>query len=85
MILLLFWGILAAVSDSSSIAELLERLARLDEALRERDARIGVLTARVAELEALLRKDSTSTMSACASTSPPPRAVATSSPNRARP
>jgi transposase len=76
LILLLFWGILAAVSDSSSIAELLERLARLDEALRERDARIGVLTARVAELEALLRKDSRTSSrppSSDGPVKPPPR------------
>jgi transposase len=47
------------VSDSPSTAELLlERLARLEEALAERDTQIEVLTRRVAELEALLRKDS---------------------------
>jgi hypothetical protein len=37
---------------------LMQRLARLEESLAERDARIEVLTRRVAELEALLRKDS---------------------------
>jgi transposase len=52
------WGILAVVSDSPSTVELHERLARLEEALTERDAVIEVLTRRVAELEALLRKDS---------------------------
>ena len=46
------------MSDSPSVVELLERLARLEVALAERDARIEVLTRRVAELEALLRKDS---------------------------
>jgi hypothetical protein len=46
------------VSDSPSIVELLERLARLEAALAERDARIGELTRRVAELEAAQRKDS---------------------------
>jgi uncharacterized coiled-coil protein SlyX len=35
--------------------ELLERLARLEEALSQRDARIEALTRRVAELEAALR------------------------------
>lgn len=54
----MFWSILAVVSESPSIVELLERLARLEAALAERDARIEVLTARVAQLEALLRKDS---------------------------
>jgi hypothetical protein len=38
--------------------ELLEWLARLEAALAERDARIEVLTARVAQLKALLCKDS---------------------------
>ncbi len=38
--------------------ELLERLARLEAALAERDARVEVLARRVAELEALLRKNS---------------------------
>lgn len=38
--------------------ELLERLGRLEKALAERDARIEVLTRRVAELEAALRKNS---------------------------
>jgi transposase len=58
LILLVGWGILAVVSDSPSIVELLERLARLDTALAERDSRIEELTRRVAELEALLRKNS---------------------------
>lgn len=55
---------LVGVSDPVS-AELLERLAGLEEALAQRDATIEelragneVLTRRVAELEALLRKDS---------------------------
>lgn len=59
------WCILGGVSDSVSAGELLERLVRLeaslaerDVLLAERDARIEVLTRRVAELEALLRKDS---------------------------
>nr|WP_296072527.1 DUF6444 domain-containing protein [uncultured Actinoplanes sp.] len=46
------------MSDSPSIVELLERLARLEAALGERDARIEVLTRRVAELEAAQRKNS---------------------------
>ncbi|NMO51472.1 IS66 family transposase [Actinoplanes sp. TBRC 11911] len=53
------------MSGSPSVEQLLGRLARLETALAgkdaliaERDARIEVLTARVAELEALLRKDS---------------------------
>jgi len=46
------------VSDSPSTVELLERLARLEAALAERDARVEVLARRVAELEALLRKNS---------------------------
>jgi transposase len=52
------WCILGGVSDSPSTVELLERLARLGEALIQRDARIEGLTRRVAELEALLRKNS---------------------------
>jgi transposase len=53
------WGILVGVPNSSSTVEqLVERLARLEEALTARDARIEVLTARVAQLEALLRKNS---------------------------
>lgn len=39
-------------------AELLERLARLEAALVERDTRIVELTRRFVELEALLRRDS---------------------------
>jgi transposase len=58
LILPVCWGILAVVSDSPSIVELLERLARLETVLAERDARIEALTRRVAELEALLRKNS---------------------------
>jgi transposase len=58
LILLVVWGILAVVSGLPSTMELLERLARLEEALTQRDTRIEVLTRRVAELEALLRKDS---------------------------
>jgi hypothetical protein len=50
--------ILAVVPASSSTVELLERLARLEHVLAERDARIEVLTRRVAELETLLRKNS---------------------------
>lgn len=53
------------MSGSPSLAQVLERLARLetalaerDAAIAERDARIEALTRRVAELEALLRKDS---------------------------
>jgi transposase len=46
------------LSGSPSTVELRERLARLEAALVERDARIEVLTARVAQLEALLRRDS---------------------------
>jgi hypothetical protein len=48
---------LVVVSDPER-AVLLERLTRLDAVLAERDALIEVLTRRVAELEALLRKDS---------------------------
>ncbi|MFD0584963.1 IS66 family transposase [Dactylosporangium darangshiense] len=53
------------MSGSPFLAQLLERLARLDAVLAERDAeiaerdaRIEALTRRVADLEALLRKDS---------------------------
>ncbi|PSK67488.1 hypothetical protein B0E53_00467 [Micromonospora sp. MH33] len=46
------------MSDSLVVVRLLERLARLEQALAERDARIEVLTQRVAELEAKLRRDS---------------------------
>lgn len=46
------------MSGSVSVVELLERLARLEAAVAERDARIVLLTRRVTELEALLRKDS---------------------------
>jgi transposase len=52
------WCILGGVSDSPLVEQLLERLVRLETALAERDATIVVLTARVAELEAALRKDS---------------------------
>ena len=55
LILPVCWGIVAFVSDSPSIVELLERLARLETVLAERDTRIEALTRRVAELEALLR------------------------------
>jgi len=58
LILLVVWVILAVVSDSPSVVELLERLARLEVVLAERDARIEVLTQRVGELEAQLRKSS---------------------------
>jgi hypothetical protein len=58
LILAMVRCMLAGVSDSSSTVELLERLARLEEALTQRDKPIGVLTRRVAELEALLRKNS---------------------------
>ena len=51
------YAIVGGVSDSVSVA-LLQRLAALETGLAERDARIEVLTRRVAELEALLRKDS---------------------------
>jgi hypothetical protein len=40
------------------VEQLLARLARLEEALAERDARIEVLTRQVAQLEAALGKDS---------------------------
>ncbi|MCW3820152.1 DUF6444 domain-containing protein [Micromonospora sp. DR5-3] len=56
--------------------ELLERLARLEAALAERDARIEVLTRRVAELEALLRRDSRTSSKSPSSdgpVKPPPR------------
>jgi hypothetical protein len=46
--------ILAVVPASPSTVELLERLARLEHVLAERDARIEVLTRRVAELETRL-------------------------------
>jgi transposase len=52
------WCTLIGVSDSPVVEQLLERLNRLEAALAERDARIEVLTRRVGELEALLRKDS---------------------------
>jgi transposase len=58
LILVLVWGIVGGVSGSPSVEQLLERLARLEAAVAERDARIEVLTRRVAELESLLRKDS---------------------------
>ncbi|HEX5142504.1 MAG TPA: IS66 family transposase [Mycobacterium sp.] len=64
------------MSGSPSIVELLERLSRLEAAVVERDTRIGVLTARVAELEALLRKDSRTSSkppSADGPRKPPPR------------
>jgi transposase len=51
------YAIVGGVSDSVSVA-LLQRLAALETHLAERDARIEMLTRRVAELEALLRKDS---------------------------
>ena len=83
MILLVGWGILAVVSDSPSIVELLERLARLeaalsqrDAAIAERDTRIEALTRRVAELEALLRKNSRTSSKPPSSdgpVKPPPR------------
>jgi hypothetical protein len=50
------WWILGVVSGSPSIEQLLEWLARLQTALAEREDRIEVLTARVAEGEGLLRK-----------------------------
>jgi Family of unknown function (DUF6444) len=58
LILLTACGILTVVPEAPSIVELLERLAPLEEMLAERDARIEVWTARVAELEAALRKNS---------------------------
>src|SRR5918993_5137531 len=70
------WGMLAGVSDSSSTVELLERLARLEEALSQRDTQIEVLTARVAELEAVLRKNSRTSSrppSSDGPVKPPPR------------
>jgi transposase len=76
LILFAVWGILAVVSDSPSIVELLERLARLEEALTQRDARIEVLARRVAELEALLRKNSRTSSKPPSSdgpVKPPPR------------
>jgi transposase len=81
--LLVVWGILAVVSDSPSVVELLERLARLEAALAERDAVIvelreqnAVLGRRVAELEALRRKDSRTSSKPPSSdgpVKPPPR------------
>jgi transposase len=56
--------------------ELLERLTRLEEALTQRDTRIEVLTRRVAELEALLRKNSRTSSKPPSSdgpVKPPPR------------
>jgi transposase len=65
LILLVVWGILAVVSESPSTVELLRLLSRLEAALAERDVVIAelreqnaALKARVAELEALLRKNS---------------------------
>ena len=81
MILLVVCGILAVVSDSPSTVEQL--LARLEGALAERDVVIlevreqnAVLRARVAELEALLRKNSRTSSkppSADGPVKPPPR------------
>jgi hypothetical protein len=51
------WGMLVVLSDPER-AGLVERLARLEAALAERGARIEVLMRRVAELQALLCKDS---------------------------
>ena len=75
--------ILTAVSDLPSIVELLERLGRLekaleqrDEAVAQRDARIEVLTRRVAELEAALRRNSRTSSKPPSSdgpAKPPPR------------
>jgi transposase len=83
LILLVGWGILAVVSDSPSIVELLERLARLEQALAERDATIEefrqrneALTRRVADLEALLRRNSRTSSKPPSSdgpVKPPPR------------
>jgi transposase len=70
------WYILIRVSDSPSIVELLERLARLEAALSERDARIEVSTRRVAELEAAQRKNSRTSSrppSSDGPAKPPPR------------
>jgi transposase len=56
--------------------ELLERLGRLETALAERDARIEVLTRRVAELEAALRRNSRTSSKPPSSdgpAKPPPR------------
>ena len=72
----MFWPILGGVSDLLPVAELLERLARLESSLAERDARIEVLTRRAAELEALLRKDSRTSSKPPSSdgpVKPPPR------------
>jgi transposase len=59
--------------------ELLERLARLEEALSQRDARIEALTRWVAELEAALRKKSRTSSRPPSSDGPgkPPPRVAT--------
>lgn len=76
MILLVVWVILTVVSDSPSVVELLERLARLEAVVAERDARIEVLTRRVAELEAQLRRDSRTSSKPPSSdgpVKPPPR------------
>ena len=67
---------MAFVSDTPSIVELLDRLARLEAALSDRDERIEVLTRRVAELEALLRKNSRTSSKPPSSdgpAKPPPR------------
>jgi len=76
LILWVVWCILGGVSDSPSTVELLERLARLEAAVAERDARVEVLTRRVAELEALLRKNSRTSSKPPSSdgpAKPPPR------------
>jgi len=77
------------VSGSPSVAQLLERLAQLetvlagrDAMIAQRDARIEVLTRRVAELEALLRKDSRTSSKPPSSDGwrkPPPRSLRESS------
>ena len=69
------WGMLVVVSDPERV-ELLGRLAGLEAALAERDARIVELMRRVAELEALLRKDSRTSSkppSADVPVKPPPK------------